>query len=152
MRISEVLDFDKYYRDRRFARKKARDGSWKDQSGDNIYYRDNAGRWAQALAFAHTTRSAIKQDTRYPRVFISDYFFYLGENARVIPKGFRSLARMGRGCEYHEGDTVLAFVKWLKRTYRPGLRGQPRDREDDTGAECRGTRGGNGKEKATCPS
>lgn len=44
MRISErPMDFDDYYRDPRFASKKARDGSWKDRCGDNKYYRDKTG-------------------------------------------------------------------------------------------------------------
>jgi hypothetical protein len=137
MRLSEpAMDFDEYYRDPRFRSKKARDKSWKGRCGDNIYYRDDTQRWKQARAFHHTTPEDKKRDTRYPRVFISDYFFYFGENAPVLDKQFASLVRIGRGCEYHYDETVLAFVKWLERRYRPGLHGLPRDREEDTDAEC----------------
>jgi hypothetical protein len=36
MRISEVLDFDDYFRDTRFAAKKPRAGTWRERCGDNI--------------------------------------------------------------------------------------------------------------------
>src|SRR5437868_6312610 len=39
MRISEPpMTFDDYYRDPRFAKKKARAGSWQEKCGDNIYF------------------------------------------------------------------------------------------------------------------
>jgi hypothetical protein len=57
MRISDVLDFDEYYRNPRFTEKKAHSGSWQTQCGDNIHFRDDTGRWTQALAFYHTRRS-----------------------------------------------------------------------------------------------
>jgi hypothetical protein len=135
MRISEVMDFDAYYRDPRFAKKKARNGSWKARCGDNIYFRKDGG-WVQALAFHHKSRKNIAQDTRYPRVFISNYFFYFGEESPDIPEQFVSLVKTGRGCEYHEDKTVDAFVKWLEREYRPGIIGQPRDRDENSGTEC----------------
>src|SRR5438132_14058913 len=49
MRIADVLDFDDYYRDRRFAAKKPQHGGWRERCGDNIYFRDESGRWAQGL-------------------------------------------------------------------------------------------------------
>lgn len=131
MRVSEPpLDFNEYYRDSRFAKKKARAGSWQERCGDNIYFRE-AGRWVQAAAFHHTTTQDKKKDTRHPRVISSDYFFYFGEKAKPIPSEFASLLKIGRGCSYHEGKTVHAFIRWLTRKYRPGLIGQPRDREED---------------------
>lgn len=132
MQISEVLDFDQYYRDERFTAKRARAGSWRDRCGDNIYYRNADGQWAQTLAFFHTSPKEIRKDTRHPRVFISNHFFYFGENASPLPDEYISLAKVGRGYKYHQGETVEAFVEWLERTYQPGLHGQPRDRDEDT--------------------
>src|SRR5205823_10069139 len=41
MKVSEVLDFDAYYRDTRFQAKIPRfDKTWREACGDNIYYRD----------------------------------------------------------------------------------------------------------------
>jgi hypothetical protein len=144
MQISEPpMDFHDYYRDTRFARKKARDGSWQERCGDNIYFRDEAGCWVQAPNFHHTPEK-IEQDTRRPRVFISNYFFYFGEKAPVIPESFTSLLRTGKwpqGCgPYHEGKLVGEFVKWLEGKYPAGhydrrqYIGLPRDRKEEAGA------------------
>jgi transcriptional regulator with XRE-family HTH domain len=142
MRISErPMHFDDYYRDRRFARKKARDGTWKDRCGDNIYFRDEAGRWIQTHDFHHNAKN-IKQDTRnLGHVFISDYFFYFGEQAPVIPIEYSSLVRIGRRTSpYHTGATVQAFIDWLEREYPAGQYdrrqyiGLPRDREEEASA------------------
>jgi hypothetical protein len=132
MRIWVVLDFDQYYRDERFTTKRARAGGWRDRCGDNIYFRNADDQWVQALAFRHTSPEEIRRDTRHPRVFISDHFFYFGENAVVLPDEYVSLTKVGRGCRYHQGRTAEAFVEWLERTYQPGFHGQPRDREKDT--------------------
>jgi hypothetical protein len=72
MRLSEVLDFDSYYRDGRFAAKRASARNWQSQCGDNIYFRGEEGHWVQSAAFFHTSADQIEQDTRHPRVFISD--------------------------------------------------------------------------------
>ena len=55
MRISKPpIDFDDYYKDRRFEGKKADASTWQGQCGDNIYFSDKAGGWTQAVAFHHT--------------------------------------------------------------------------------------------------
>lgn len=134
MRIREALDFDIYYRDPWFAAKKARPGTWRQRCGDNIYFRERDGRWAQALAFFHTRPTDLEKDTRHPRVFISDHFFYFGENAPNIPDRYSGLVRTRQGCCCsHDSATVHSFIAWLERTYRVGVHGNPRDRADDTG-------------------
>jgi hypothetical protein len=134
MRISEVLDFDAYYRDPRFAAKKARPRTWQERRGDNIYFRDRDGRWAQALTFFHTRPGDLEKDTRYPRVFISDHFWYFGENAPKIPSRYSALVRMRQGCGCsHNSATVRSFVTWLETTYPMGQQGDPRDVVVDTG-------------------
>jgi hypothetical protein len=130
MRISQVLDFDEYYRDLRFAGKKADASTWQGRCGDNIYFCDN-GRWTQALAFQHTNPKAFKKDIRYHRVFISNHFFYFGENAPEIPKEYSSLVRKTQGCRCsHDKDTVSEFIAWITKTYPAGLLGLPRDRNE----------------------
>jgi hypothetical protein len=142
MRISEVIDFDSYYRDPRFAEKKPDGRSWRKRCGDNIYFRDVAGRWVQARAFYHTSPELIEQDTRYARVFVSDHYFYFGENAPALPAEFASLVQTRQGCTYHEGETVQAFIEWLEQKYQPGVHGEPRDREEEAGRQCGLTQGG----------
>ena len=44
MHVSEVMDHDDYYHDKRFARKKpALNGSWRNRCGDNIYHKTRKG-------------------------------------------------------------------------------------------------------------
>lgn len=139
MRIAESpMDFDDYYRDQRFKQKKARVGNWQDRCGDNIYFRDNNGDMVQAFSFHHLSEDEIKKDISRPRVFISNHFFYFGEKAPLIPEEFTCILRIGKwpqGCgPYHRGESVRKFVEWLERTYRPGLLGHPRDRQEEIGA------------------
>lgn len=152
MRISEVLDFDDYYKDKRFTRKRPSSGSWRKRCGDNIYFRNKAGRWMQADTFHHASSAQIAKDTRYPRVFISDYFFYFGENAPILPIEFASLIRARNGCCCNEDkeETSRAFIEWLEETYQPGLHGLPRDREQDTGASCGIIPKGHGMTRTSC--
>ncbi len=136
MRVSEVLDFDAYYRDERFGEKRPSNRGWRERRGDNMYFRNEGNQWVQACAFFHTSPEQITQDTRYPRVFVSDHYFYFGKNAPTIPEKFAALLHTRQGCKYHEVPLVGAFIDWLERAYQPGLHGQPRDREEETGAQC----------------
>ena len=131
MRVSEVKDFDEYFNDPRFAYKKPRPrGDWKNRRGDNIYFIGASGGYEQAFTFAHKEAHRLEQDTRHPRVFISDHFFYFGENAPDIPAEFGGLIRDRQGCRKNfPPDLVQAFVAWLERSFTPGMHGLPRDRE-----------------------
>ena len=132
MQVSEVLDFDDYYRDRRFQHKKPRfDGTWQDACGDNIYYRQKLERtWAQRPTLFHGTPWERTKDTRHPRVFVSEHFYYFGENAPDIPEQFSALTwdRQGCKCSHPEG-LIQAFLAWLRTSFVPGIHGAPRDRE-----------------------
>lgn len=133
MRISEVLDFNAYFRNERFAAKKPSGVGWREKCGDNIYYHDGDGVWKRALAFFHLTQKDFIKDTGNPRVLISDYFFYLGENSVPIPTQFRAFIWGYVGCSgYHEGKLVEKFVDWLEEKYKPsGVHGLPRDRIEE---------------------
>jgi hypothetical protein len=141
MRIRQVLDFDEYYRDPRFAAKKARPGTWQERCGDNIYFRDPGGRWAQARAYFHTRPVDLKKDTRHPRVFISNHFFYFGENAPSVPCRYLGLMRKRQGCCCsHDPATIQSFIGWLERTYHIGRHGNPRDPSGHAGVGSSGKR------------
>jgi len=138
MRVSEVLEFDDYFHDPRFAAKKARPrGDWRNRCGDNIYHLDENGKYKQAFTYHHVGPEQLEKDIRRPRVFISDHFFYFGENAPDIPAEFGSLIRDRQGCrKTHDPEVVRGFIAWLERTYRPGMLGLPRDREADDSRDC----------------
>jgi hypothetical protein len=55
MRVSEVLDFDRYFHDPRIEKKKPSQGTWQQQCGDNIYRRQGEG-WVQEGSLFHTSR------------------------------------------------------------------------------------------------
>jgi hypothetical protein len=139
MRISEVMEFDDYFRDPRFAAKKPRpDGSWRNRCGDNIYFIGESGRYEQAFTYSHTEPHYLEKDTRRPRVFISDHFCYFGENAPDIPADFEGLIRDSQGCKKnHPPEMVAMFISWLEHSHKPGILGLPRDREDSTATKCK---------------
>lgn len=126
MRISEVLPFDEYYRDPRFAMKKPRlDGDWRERSGDNLYHLED-GRWVMDDNPSHDPARYLAKDTRKPRVFISDHFFYFGANAPHIPAELSELIRERQGCRCHERQALIdEFTAWLEREHTPGIRGDP---------------------------
>lgn len=131
MRVSAVLDMDEYFHDPRFQYKKPRQrGDWKNRCGDNIYFKDANGDYEQAFTFAHREPHYLKKDTRNPRVFISDHFYYFGDNAPDIPAEFGELIRDRQGCRKNfPPDLVDAFVEWLEQSFTPGMHGLPRDRK-----------------------
>ena len=137
MRVSEVLDFDDYYRDPRFAKKHPRhDRTWREASGDNIYHRAEDGRWLQDPNRFHGPER-LEKDTGGAGVYISEYFYYFGENAIEIPAAFSEMIRdrQGTRCGYTE-ELVAAFVAWLENSFAPGVHGKPRDRIKDSPTRC----------------
>jgi hypothetical protein len=130
MMVSDVLDFDDYYSDSRFASKKpVLNRSWQEAAGDNMYHRGEDGAWIQDLSPFHQTEY-VQRDTRNPRVFIAERFYYFGENAPPIPVEFTELIRRGQGCRCnYPADLSKSFVAWIERTYTPGVHGIPRDRD-----------------------
>ena len=129
MRIDETLVFDDYYRDPRFDLKKpAFHSTWKEQCGDNIYFRDSEGDWMQAETLFHTDESRQEQDLKYHKVFIGSEFFYFGGKPKQMPKRFKSLLRVGVGCSCNHSEALVKkFVEWLRATFKPGIHAKPRD-------------------------
>jgi hypothetical protein len=130
MKVSEVLDFDTYYNDPRFEHKKPRfDRTWREARGDNIYYLVDDSVWAQHRpTLFHGTSQNCVQDTRHPRVFISEHFYYFGAEAPAIPERFGTLIRDRQGCKcsYPE-ELTRAFVEWLQASFEPEVHANPRD-------------------------
>lgn len=132
MEVTDVLEFDTYYNDPRFEYKKPRfDRTWREARGDNIYYLADDGVWAQHRpTLFHGTPQNRAQDTRHPRVFISERFYYFGAEPPMIPQHFGTLVRDRQGCKcsYPE-ELIRTFVKWLQANFEPGVHANPRDLE-----------------------
>ncbi len=129
MKISEVLGFDEYYQDERFASKKPRfERGWEDACGDNIYYRADDGAWKQGPTWFHSNPASFAQDVKHPRVFVSEHFFYFGASAPDIPDEYRDLVRERPGVKCSHGrPLVVEFTRWLESSFAPGRMGIPRD-------------------------
>jgi hypothetical protein len=130
MEVSEILDFDDYYHDPRFFKKRPKiRGSWREQCGDNMYFKNEDGQWEQERTIYHHKREQIEQDTKHPIVFIGEHFYYFGEMAITLPDEFRDIIRRGRGvkCNF-DGSLVERFLNWLHQECRPGIHGLPQDR------------------------
>ena len=94
MEVDEIIAFDEYWRDARFALKKPRiNGSLMMACGDNIYHRPRCeGEWAQAHSY-HSEKNGkpnpknVRHDTgKTDRVLLSRNFKYFGANGPDVPK------------------------------------------------------------------
>ncbi len=149
-KVGEVLTYDQYWSDPRFACKRpVLNGSLKQLYGDNIYHR-RGSRWLQEDSHHSFEDGApnprnIERDTSSDRVLISRTFAYFGEAAPRIPRRFQPFAKTGESlCCTTQGhrilseDLALAFIRWLEERGRWGLQGTPlefaRHKKVDTAA------------------
>ena len=133
MQVSEVLPFEAYYADPRFATKKPKiKGRYEELTGDNMYYRDERGDWQQHPTWNHPEVYQHRQDLKYPCAYVSEHFYYFGEQAVEIPPEYRCLIRKMQGCNCaHDPRIVNGFLGWLVRNFKPGKLGDPADRPRD---------------------
>lgn len=137
MKVEEILTFDEYWADPRFACKRpVLNGSLKQLYGDNIYRR-RGKRWLQSDSH-HSFEDGrpnprnIERDTSANRMLISRTFAYFGDAAIAIPKRFQPYNKTGENlCCTTQGhrilseDLAIAFAKWLEKRGRWGLQGMP---------------------------
>jgi hypothetical protein len=142
MEVDEVLDYDRYYRDRRFQKKKPRrNGNWRERCGDNIYHRDGSGKWIGDKGPYHQDDRAFEQDTRHGVAYIGRVFTYVGREAfnsdNGLPEELRGVLK-GRGIKYTRmGDPLFdKYHAWLKMKV-PGVKGEPWNRETVAGCSKR---------------
>ncbi len=123
MRVSEVLSFEDYFNDPRFAAKKPDN----DPDGDNIYFRAK-GRFRQ-LSNRHHRNSDLAHDTQVDKVLVGSLFWYFGDSAPELPRRFAdSIIKKGPGHRTIRGaSTVGDLVNWVCARYRNGVLAIPRD-------------------------
>ncbi|WP_105435886.1 hypothetical protein [Neorhizobium tomejilense] len=139
MRVTEMTNFDDYWRDERFrAKKPVVEGSYKLRFGDNIYHRvDRAGAWIQADS-RHSKDNAVaneknlNRDTnKTDRVLLSDDFIYWGDQAPMLPAGLEGLHLGHPGHkEYFTQGEIDAFNAWVAGLNQRGRIGDPIDWAD----------------------
>jgi hypothetical protein len=137
MQVGEVLNFNTYWNDPRFLRKRPNlNGSLKAIYGDNIYRREGK-RWIQADShhsdkYGRPDKANIARDTRVDRLLVATKFVYWGKAAPVIPKQFRPFKKTGEDiCNKTQGHRVFgeglaeAFAAWLEQQGTWGFQGDP---------------------------
>ncbi|GAB5456544.1 MAG: hypothetical protein Hens2KO_27730 [Henriciella sp.] len=137
MEIDEVVDFETYWHDARFRRKKPKvGGSLCLNFGDNIYHRNPVtGEWIQDNSFHSDPNSLhgqgnLKRDTeRTDRVLLAREYAYWGGNGPTPPDPFDPLIKSGIGETYRVDDDALqtAFIEWLKSFSDRGFINEPAD-------------------------
>ena len=138
MEVTETLNFNEYYKDKRFSLKKPYiKGSLKTMHGDNVYHQNSKGKWIQDDCHHNHRDKEIRgenkdMDTKVDRVLISNHFFYFGNNPlSELNKLFNSIERktgnIGPGFKYSglekEGKELMKFLKKTKK--RNHIYGEP---------------------------
>ena len=133
MIVDEVLDFDAYFHDCRFSKKKPDlRGNWMARCGDNFYSRGPNG-WVQHKNPWQWGEQYKTRDTRHAVAFVGERFWYRGQLATSLPMEFQRLFG-GRGVRITlDADTVVAFVDWVARSFPEGVGGLPNDNPDLVG-------------------
>lgn len=142
MQVSEIIDLANYFHDPRFQDKKPDPyGSWKNVCGDNFYSYDDSG-WTSHAVDYHTDCKTQEKDLRYHICFVSERFWYFGQNAPQVPEHFSALKFKYGTKSTHDPSLVQEFLKWLEER-PPGVHGDPHDNfklngESDSEFECSG--------------
>lgn len=138
MEVSEIIRFDDYNANPRFASKlPTMSGSTMQRYGDNIYFRnDETGKFEQRDSFHSDvggvqSEADIKTDTATTdKLLLSNRFTYFGGTGPEIPPGLLTMfPRRGRQCN-HPTDQVAAMLDWLDVSHPRGIVGLPTDWRD----------------------
>jgi hypothetical protein len=134
MRLTKVLDMPSYFAS--FPEKRPDPhGTYEQQCGDNLYYREEDN-WVRLPSAEHNTRKDFIKDRGHP-VYLAEgaanYWYFGAESDLPELAGFADhfpwLIKDGQGVEYeYEPARISAFIDWLRGLNLSGLIGQPRDR------------------------
>lgn len=133
MRVGEIVVFDEYWSNLRFARKKPNmRGSMMHCYGDNIYSTGRDGTFQQLDSF-HSEEGGVlsaanrERDTgTTEKVLISAEFAYYGKSALPIPGPLRFVVKKGPGhkCQFAD-DQQSALEGWLETLPERGYVDEP---------------------------
>lgn len=132
MQVDEIITFDQYWSDPRFARKTpVMNGSLRQRFGDNIYHQEN-GEWVQADSRHSQIGSRpnlknLKRDTgRTDRVLLGRDFIYWGGDGPKVPARLDRFVQRtpGHRAFFSDGE-ISEFLKWIATFGQSGLVGAP---------------------------
>ena len=122
MRITEKLNFNKYYSDQRFECKIPSNDNRISKVGDNIYF-FNDGKYTQGFSYFHRDKANIANDLKSDQVLLSDDFFYWGigaisiDNFRIrIPK-----TQARHGVKTVDENEIQRLWKYLEANFEKNL-------------------------------
>jgi hypothetical protein len=132
MRVKEVLPYQKYWEDLRFAHRKPSPATSISQRGDNIWHRDANGHWQVAPGAFHNM-SHRDRDISGQNALIATEFFHFGREAICVPAKFCGLLARTQGHKNtQDPDVIDCFWAWvLKEAGKPGRIADPSEYTDD---------------------
>lgn len=129
MRVTDTLDFDCYWHDRRFCNKRPEVAAGGEKAvGDNIYHLDETGQWQQAWSChsqkdGQQDRKRTCKDVGGKKVLVSSDFIYWGGKGPCLPHNLKGLivgrAHRSKSNEKHLPD----FIKWFEDKRAKGEKG-----------------------------
>lgn len=133
MRVDEISNFDRYWKDDRFQIKKpVINGSHIKFHGDNIYHRGDDGLFIQEHSFhslpdGSPNKLNLATDTRSTdRVLLSQTYGYYGKNALEVPERLLPIVAEGRGHRTRLADDIkFETIEWLLNDVEQGFVGEP---------------------------
>ncbi len=135
MKVTEKLSFSDYWSDERWQSKKPTlNGSLITIHGDNVYSKDEAGQWQQAVC-QHThpdismRQKHIVKDTGGKFVLLSNHFYYFGDACFEIDDEYKPICSEVRShrklTEAKEVECFESFTRWVAKNYKVGIHGDP---------------------------
>lgn len=120
MRIDEKINFDQYWHDERFVKRRPVFSAGRARMyGDNIYHTDGDGNWLQedshhSLDGGGWNEENASRDLNSKFVLISQNFSYWGSNAIEIAPHLRNF----------EGDDLYPHVRNLRNSYSASMQAE----------------------------
>lgn len=135
MRVTEKMEFDRYWNDSRFRRKRPKmAGTRIRRCGDNIYHRDPVNdAWIQEDSMHRHADGRVSQgdldtDTSADAVLLSTDYTYWGTQAPTLPPQLDRLGRKYARQRRHLTQTEKTdFLQWVGPLIGQGLVGMPID-------------------------
>jgi len=131
MKVNEIVLMETYWNDGRFRCKKPIiNGSPQLMYGDNFYHKNDQGIWMQENS-AHSNKDGsqnldhLNADTSGENALISNFFFYFGQAAPLLPSNLHVICHSGIGQKLLIEEQGENFVNWLTSSYKPGIYGKP---------------------------
>jgi hypothetical protein len=132
MRVSEVIPYQKYWRDKRFASRKPSQRTAISRRGDNIWHQDRAGKWKVVPGACHDMGN-METDTGGVNALVATEFFYFGRSAIRVPSRFADMLAETQGHKNtHDRKRIDSFWKWVSEAApKPGRIDYPTDFDDE---------------------